>query len=268
MRRSFGISVGFALAILIAAGDARAQNYFQTNGGLYFSGRGGLSQVRSLATWNWGGYDPLYDDEDNLLELGLNDHQEDRQLEMDVGFVVGAAIGYSFIWPGYAGAVRIEGEAIYRRHEDGEFNSQWTPITENEDSISLGHETVPFEGKLDITTVMFNVLVDIPTGTRFTPYLGLGAGYSRIDVDGSTGEQNRAIFCGCYTPPYLIDETIYALSWQAIIGVSFQLSQSFAITLESRYFRLAADRWSELFFTEEIRDVQFGDWSMGFRVTF
>jgi opacity protein-like surface antigen len=185
---------------------------------------------------------------------------------MDLGYVVGVTVGYSFVWPGYAGAIRVEAEAMYRKHDDGEFNSQWTPISDNADSFSVGHETVPYDGKLDIASGMFNVLVDIPTGTRFTPYLGLGAGYSRIDVDGFTDERNRILF-DFDDPDY--DQTIYALSWQAIVGVSFQLSQSLAITLEGRHFRLAADRWSELFFTEELSDsVTFGDWSIGFRVTF
>ncbi len=266
MRRSFGILAGFALGVLIVAGDARAQDYFQTNGGFYISGRGGLSQVRSLESWNWGGYAPEYNEDDSLKFAGLNDHQEDRQLEMDVGYVVGVTVGYAFVWPGYPGAIRVEGEAMYRKHDDGEFNSQWTPISDNEDSISLGHETVPYDGKLDIASAMINVLVDISTGTRFTPYFGLGGGYSRIDVDGYTIENNR-IWIG-FPEQDFYDQTIYALSWQAILGVSFQVTQSLAITLEARHFRLAADRWSELFFTEELDIVTFGDWSMGFRLMF
>ena len=113
---------------------------------------------------------------------------------------------------------------------------------------------------------MFNVLVDFHTPTRIIPYIGVGAGISQLVADGYILDINRAVV-GEGWPQYF-DEEIYALSWQAIAGVGYRLSPGAMLTLEFRYFRLAADRWSELFQTDELGNVKFDDWSLGARFTF
>lgn len=257
---------GFVLFSLCAP-SAQAQEYYETDGGLYWSVRGGLSQVRNLAVWDWGGFDPVFTGTPPvLLFSGLNDHRERRSLEMDYGYVVGAAIGYTVLYPDSSADLRFELEAIYRRHDDGEINSQWDPISDNADSISLGFETVPFVGSLEVRSAMFNVLVDFHTPTRVTPFIGLGAGISQIVADGFTLDVNRAIHGEPL--PQIIDDNIYALSWQAIAGVGYRLTPGTMLTMEFRYFRLAVDRWSDLFETEELREITFDDWSMGVRFTF
>ena len=259
--------LGFAVFYLCAP-LAQAQDYVESDGGLYWSARGGLSQVRNLAVWSWGGYDPEYDTATppNLVTPGLNDHLEDRSLEMDYGYVVAGSIGYTVAYPNSPADLRFELEGIYRKNDDGQIGSQWTPISDRPDSISLGYETVPVIGSLEVRSAMFNVLVDFHTPSRITPYLGLGAGISQIVAEGYTLDLNRAVFGLGY--PQFFDEEIYAMSWQAIAGVGYKLSPGAMLTLEFRYFRLAADRWSELFQTDELRDITFDDWSMGVRFTF
>ncbi len=248
---------------------AQAQGYVESDGGLYWSARGGLSQVRNLAVWSWAGYDAEYDETVNppvLIEPGLNDHIEYRSLELDYGYVVGAAIGYTLDYPDSVADLRFELEGIYRKNDDGQINSQWWPTSDNPDSISLYYETVPVIGSLEVRSAMFNVLVDFRTPTRIVPYLGVGAGLSQIVAEGYTLDLNRFVVGEGY--PQYFDEEIYALSWQAIAGVGYKLSPGAMLTLEFRYFRLAADRWSELFQTDELRDITFEDWSMGVRFTF
>lgn len=260
--------LGFAMFSLCAP-LAQAQDYYESDGGLYWGVRGGLVQARNLAVWDHGGYEPTYIDGTDPPELefpGLNDHREYRSLEMDYGYVVGASIGYTMVYPESSADLRFELEGIYREHEDGQINSPWYPLTDNDDSITLGFETVPIIGTLEVRSAMFNVLVDFHTPTRVVPYLGVGAGISQLVAEGYTLDLNRSAHG--HGLPQFFDETLYALSWQAIAGVGYRLSPGAMLTLEFRYFRLAADRWSELFQTDELRDITFDDWSMGVRFTF
>lgn len=271
--------LGFAVFSLCAP-LAQAQDYYESDGGLYWGVRGGLSQVRNLAVWDWGAIAPIYDTATppNLIWEGINSHREERSLEMDYGYVVGASVGYTAAFPESAADLRFELEGIYRKNDDGQIGSQWRATSANDDSISVGYETVPISGSLEVRSAMFNVLVDFHTPTRIVPYLGVGAGISQLVAEGYVEDINKLIYdvvaCGpgCPFPPvqypYVFDETLYALSWQAIAGVGYRLSPGAMLTLEFRYFRLAADRWSELFQTDELRDITFDDWSIGARFTF
>lgn len=251
----------------LCAPVAHAQEYYSSDGGLYWGVRGGLSQVRHLALWTHGGYDPLYTGAPPVLvSVGLNDHLEDRSLEMNYGYVAGASIGYTFAYPDRVADLRFEFEGIYRRNDDGEINSQWTPISNRPDSVSLGFETVPYIGSLEVRSAMFNAFVDFHTPTRFVPYIGLGAGMSQVIAKGYTLDFNRDTH-GIFAPQ-IIDDDLFALSWQAIVGLGYHLSPGTVLTVEGRYFRLAADRWSDLFVTDELRTVTFDDWSVGIRFTF
>jgi len=251
---------GFAV-LFVCAPLAQAKEYLESDGGLYWSVRGGLSQVRNLAGLHWEGYDPIYGSVFDpvsgtwitvLLARGLNDHLELRSLEMDYGFVAGASIGYTMAYPDSVADLRLELEGIYRKNVGGEINSEITATTDHPDSDSLdGHVTTTITDSLEVRSAMFNVLVDFHTPTRFVPYLGLGAGVSQMIIDGQT-----------------YNEETVALSWQAIAGIGYRLTPGAMVTLESRYFRLAADRWSNLFLTDELRNVKFDDWSLGVRFTF
>lgn len=255
----------FLLGILLVSFGAPLQasaESFERDGGMYWSIRGGLSQVRSKASYYLVGFDPTYITVTNpdgstsqvLDTPGLNDHEEDRSLEMDYGFVTGASIGYTFLYPEHSADLRIEAEAIYRRNDGGETKSVLRSVTDNPDSISLdGTFYFNLQGHVEVRSIMFNGFVDFHTPSRFTPYLGLGAGYSQLIAS---------------DPAFFVDDEIYALSWQAIGGIGYNLSPGTMIFLEARYFRLAADRYSDLFGTSELSSIKFDDWSMGVRLTF
>lgn len=258
--------LGFAMFYLcVPLAPANAQ--VEADGGLYWSVRGGLSQVRQRSWWGWGAIDPVYLGTPPVLDTpGMNAHEEWRNLEMNYGFVAGASIGYTMLFPDSSADIRLELEGIYRRNDDGQVNSEWKSTTNNKDSISLGHMVGPVIGSLEVRSAMFNALLDFHTPTRFTPYLGVGAGMSQLVAKGSFWDSNRAYWV--YPNPYPFDETLYALSWQAIVGVGYKLSPGTMLTTEFRYFRLASDRWSNLFQWEELEDIKFDDWSVGVRFTF
>lgn len=256
----------FLLGILVISVGAPLQasaEGFERDGGMYWSIRGGLSQVRNKAYYYWVGYDPTYitvTDPNTgaqtqvLDQRGLQDHTEDRTLEMDYGLVTGASIGYTFLYPENSADLRIEAEAIYRRNDGGETKSVLRAVTNRPDSDDLtGTSFFNLQGHVEVRSIMFNGFVDFHTPSRFTPYLGLGAGYSQLIAS---------------DPAFFVDDEIYALSWQAIAGIGYNLSPGTMVFLESRYFRLASDRWSDLFGTNELQNIKFDDWSMGVRLTF
>ncbi|MBE9558866.1 MAG: porin family protein [Proteobacteria bacterium] len=255
-----GILLGLVGAPLQASAEA-----FERDGGMYISFRGGLAQVRGSSQADWAGYDPTYetvvdpetgDSSEVLVERGLNDHHEYRSLEMNYGYVAGVSLGYTAVYPDNSADLRFELEAMYRKNDDGQVRSDFVATTDKDDSDSLdGTLFLTIGGYVEVRSAMFNVLLDFHTPTRITPYLGLGVGMSQLIASGSVG-----------IVPFDDDE--YGLSWQAIAGVGYHLTPGTMLTLEFRYFRLAVDRWSDLFQTNELRGITFDDWSMGVRMTF
>lgn len=251
--------LGFAVFSLCTP-LAQAQDYYESDGGLYWSVRGGLSQLRDKQWFIWPEYDSLN------LGATLNAHDEWRNVEMDYGFVAGASLGYTVLFPESSADLRFELEGIYRRNDDGQTNAEWWPVDPCSCSVSLGQISSTIDGSVEVRSAMANFLVDFHTPTRITPYFGFGAGISQMVVDVQLSDPGRWAYD--YPYPIVIDETLYALSWQAIAGVGYHLSPGTIVTLEFRYFRLAADRYSRLFRHPELSEIKFDDWSMGVRFVF
>jgi len=256
-----GLAV-FSLCASLAPANAQVE----ADGGLYVGMRGGLSQMRSNAYTSWSGYpatyitviDPITGASVTVVDTyGLNDHIEERALEMDYGWVAGLSLGYTVLFPENSADLRFELEGIYRRNDNGNVESQYYATTNNPDSLSYpsGYTNVAFNGFVEVRSAMFNMLADFHTPTRFTPYFGLGAGMSQVLAEGDIG---GATF----------DDNVFALSWQAIAGVGYKLSPGTMLTMEFRYFKLATDRYVGAFGLNELRNVKFDDWSMGVRFTF
>ncbi len=254
--------LGFAMVSLCAP-LARAE-YIEPDGGLYIGIRGGLAQMRNNSSAETLGYAPIYDLIDNgdgtftevLNTEGLNDHSENRSLEMDYGYVAGVAIGYTVLYPDKSADLRFELEAMYRKNDDGEISSQFNPTSDRADSISFNDfEVFKVDGNVEVRSAMFNMLLDFHTPTRLTPYLGLGVGASQLIASGTVA-----------LVPF--DDDIYSLSWQAIAGLGYRLSPGTMLTLEFRHFQLTGDRWSDFFQTSKLSNIEFDDWSMGVRFTF
>lgn len=258
MTRSIGVLCGFVLASLSL--PAQAQDYYATDGGLYWSVRGGLSQVRDTTLFGWGRI-PLGDP--NLEDDDIAPHIEHRNLELDLGYVAGASIGYTFAYPQHVADLRVEAEGIYRFHENGQTNADWIAI---EAGQQIGHVVSDIDGTIQFQSAMANVLVDLHTGSRFVPYFGLGGGLTRMDINALLFDAGRAIYG--FPFPIVVDETTYAMSWQAIAGLGWRLSSGTIVAVEYRHFRLANDRFSALFRHEELSQIKFDDLSLSMRFTF
>ncbi|GJL95798.1 MAG: hypothetical protein DHS20C05_22030 [Hyphococcus sp.] len=89
--------------------------------------------------------------------------------------------------------------------------------------VSVGDLVAAGEGSLDTVYVMANFLVDIKTGTRFTPYIGAGAGVGFVDVNYSPSA----------TP--IIDDNATAFAYQGKAGIAFQAAPGTEIFAGYRY---------------------------------
>ena len=109
------------------------------------------------------------------------------------------------------GLVRVEGEALLNQREF--------------DNLPLTGLSQPSSGDIYTYGGMANAYLDIPTGTRFRPYVGGGIGYAEISPsDPTTAGQP------------LIDETQTSLAYQFKAGVSFGVTRFSEVTLGYRYF--------------------------------
>jgi len=120
------------------------------------------------------------------------------------GFGGFAAIGYRF---DYGFRAELEGsgrqDMIHKFGVNPWFGTQWD------------------------TSAMANLLYDIATGTRFTPYVGGGIGLSHL----SWGNNFRA---NLNQLPYTYDDSDSKFAWQAITGVAFYATPALAVTLDAR----------------------------------
>lgn len=251
--------LGFSMFSLCAPlVPANAQ--VESDGGLYWSMRGGLSEVRNITQTYLLGSNPEYEtitDIDGnvttvLVTPGVNDHRGTRKLKMDDGWLVGGAIGYTWLYPENSADLRLEIEGTYRRSANGTIEAILTPISNRPDSISYYDYTLlPFDGTVSFRSAMINMFLDFHTPTRVVPYIGLGAGMTQL-----------------VSKVGVINDDLLTPSWQAIGGIGYKLSPGTMLTMEYRFFQLAGDSVSDLFQTKDLASIEFEDWSMGVRLTF
>lgn len=135
-------------------------------------------------------------------------------LEMDVEYAVGAALGYRPpVGAGFLANTRYEIELMYR---ETDFNR-------------LSNSTIApggFGGSVESYVAMANAYYDFDTGTRWTPYIGAGLGAAQHQFDSITINVDD-------------DDTVFA--YQGMAGVAYTLEPySYThIGLGYRYFGTA-----------------------------
>ena len=122
----------------------------------------------------------------------------------DPGFLVQGAFGTHL-----GENFRVEAEAAYRMADY--------------DQASAGGTTVTPTGDLKMATGMVNLYYDIDLGS-FTPFVGAGAGVARI--------KSTAITIGTLS---VVEKNATEFAYQAIIGVSYEISRDWSIGLDGRY---------------------------------
>ncbi len=128
-----------------------------------------------------------------------------RSVDTDTGWAVMPTIGYR-----YGNGIRTEFELGYR--------------TNDVDSVSGATNG---SGELTAKSAMLNLLYDIDTGSRLSPYLGGGIGYAQIDYDNV-----RPVGVGLNR----LDDEDNVFAYQGMAGLSYWLNDAVEVAAEYRYF--------------------------------
>jgi opacity protein-like surface antigen len=153
---------------------------------------------------------------DSDLDGRGGDLLTDSSLSFDTGFVVRGAFGFAL-----NKAVRLEVEGFYNENDGDEANIR--------NVVEIRSDSVTYSA----VGAMFNGYYDFNFGSPFVPYLSAGIGFANLEIE--LGDGSR-------------DENAFAYAFGA--GVSYNISQSFALDMSYRYFA-----------TE---DVDFGDVSVDY----
>ena len=115
----------------------------------------------------------------------------------NTGYVLGGTLGYDFVGP------RIEAEGAYRA---------------NTGTLTLGGIAGSAGVNFQQINVMGNFYWDFMAGSRFVPYVGVGAGVAFLNAGALGASVNSTQF-----------------AYQAMVGAGYNLDETFRINLEGRY---------------------------------
>lgn len=171
---------------------------------------------------------------DSSLSNGTNSNDA----EIDPGFAGILAAGWQF-----ANGVRLQGEFAARLNQVGE--------------ITGTGAAAPFDGSMNVYSFMADAIYGIPTGTKFTPYIGAGAGIARVSANdiGTT-----------LTTTVDDDDTVFA--YQAIAGVEYAIHNNLFAGLDYRYFRTADTEFTSAAATSVTGDYENHTVTLGLRYLF
>lgn len=141
--------------------------------------------------------------------------------DFDTGYVVALRGGWRFRAVG-PGTPRLELDLSYRQNDVDQFGGQG--------------DVGPGTGKLKARGLMVNALYDFRFGSRFVPYVGLGLGSVRVEADDIRKDITSPACC-----TGIIDGKDSGLAWQGILGVAYEATQHWGVTLDYRYLATTDD---------------------------
>jgi OmpA-OmpF porin, OOP family len=118
----------------------------------------------------------------------------------NTGWVAGGALGYDFI------GLRVEAEGVYR---------------ENTGTLAVGGLSAGFN--FNEVAIMGNVYYDFLAGSAIVPYIGGGLGVAFLNA-GALGQTRQST----------------QFAYQGILGVGWNIDQTFRLNLEGRYYGTTA----------------------------
>jgi OOP family OmpA-OmpF porin len=134
--------------------------------------------------------------------------------EFNSGLVTKGSLGYTFTGSSPV-VLRSELEISYRRYEADRLGD--TPFGPYHGA----------DGNLTYLTGMVNGLLDFKTGTRVTPFVGIGIGMSRVSYNSVKSKDGILA---------TIDDTDNVFAYQGMAGLAYDITESWKIDLEYRYF--------------------------------
>lgn len=143
---------------------------------------------------------------DDITFSGTGTGGLNLEAQSDMGVGILGAIGYDW------GRVRLEGELGYRKNSF--------------DQIATPTGTEGLEGDQDVWSFMVNGAFDIETGSALTPYVLVGLGWAKIDIN----DFKRASVTRFDT----FDDSVFA--YQFGVGVGYAVTDSLIFDISYRYF--------------------------------
>ncbi len=134
--------------------------------------------------------------------------------EYDAGLGVSGSFGYSF-----TRSLRAEAEVAGRTNDADSFDFDRDGLT----GAGFSGETEA-DGDVQSIAFMLNGYYDLDTGTRWMPYVGIGAGAAYVEAELASGGRG------------IVDDDDVVFAYQAMIGVAYQTTAFSAIGLGYRYF--------------------------------
>lgn len=108
--------------------------------------------------------------------------------------------------------------------------------------------THSFETKTKVYGAMANLYYDIATGTKFTPFVGAGAGMAHVKVSsGAHGTVEKQAFS------INGDATDNNFAWNATAGVAYNISDSIVLDIAYRYTDLGAVKSTDTFTMDNLK---------------
>ncbi len=168
----------------------------------------------------------------------FDDATNTNDVELDLGFAGILSAGWQF-----ENGIRLQGEFAARLNQVGEITG-----------VGAG---APNDGDMNVYSLMADVIYGIPTGTKFTPYIGAGAGLARVNAD-SIGT----------TLATTVDDDDTVFAYQAIAGVEYAIHPNLFAGVDYRYFRTGDTEFTSAAATQIDGDYENHTVTVGLRYLF
>ncbi len=115
----------------------------------------------------------------------------------------------------------------------GELELGWNSDSKDDNNFDftiINSATHNFETKTSVYDAMLNFYYDLNTGTKFSPFIGAGLGYAHLKVKTTTTGEFKGNVLNLEA-----SDTANNFAWNVGAGVSYQVSDAFAIDLAYRY---------------------------------
>ncbi|NOQ45597.1 MAG: outer membrane beta-barrel protein, partial [Desulfobulbaceae bacterium] len=136
----------------------------------------------------------------------MPDNAGTAKVTYDSGFVATGAIGYDLACP-----ARVEIEYLWQKNDL--------------DRLSYDNQIQNFsDGDLKTQAFMFNGYYDVDTGSPWTPFIGAGLGWAKVDLD---------------TPALPLGDNDDVFAYQFMAGVAYIIDDQWSVDAQYRFFGTA-----------------------------
>jgi opacity protein-like surface antigen len=201
---------------------AEKSAFIKSRSGFYLTAGAGASYEAPIIDNRTSTYDSP--------SLGLISYQDSGDLTLGYGFAADAGVGYDF-----GNNLRAELTYLFNTYSASTDQLTGTLSYAGGSDTFSGKDTL--SGKVYKNSVLASLYYDIPTKTRWVPYVGGGLGWTNVgttdivyNYDVALGSGGRAV--GSKTVP---GGNSGALGYQAKIGVSYIATKSTDLYLEANY---------------------------------